>query len=94
MKSQSRAGYQGGEQIPAVKQDLHCFGSAGSQPRHDSARGGKTGLSLVPHCLPSPHLAVQRGHFFSLGCAVGKTKLSLQYRDGSAGNKIEKDTLR
>lgn len=73
MKSQSRAGYQGGEQIPAVKQDLHCFGSAGSQPRHDSARGGKTGLSLVPHCLPSPHLAVQATSFLLAALWVKQT---------------------
>lgn len=49
-------------------------------------------LSLAPLCLPSPTSCFSQRSLFSLGCAVGKTNLSPQRRDGSAGNKTAKDS--
>lgn len=48
------------------------------------------GLSLAPHCLPSPSSCCSQRSLFPLGCAMGKINLSPQLRDGSTGTTREK----
>lgn len=98
MKSQSRAGYQGSAQIPAVKQDLHSEAEllrkrrVSTAPRFISRREDRAEPGSPLPSFPTSHCS--EGTLFSLGCAVGKTNLSPQHRDGSAGNKIAMDTVR